>query len=356
MDINLQSPAVDEFEISLFGPGTGECIVAHLGHGDWMVVDSCTARESKEPVALEYLRKLGVSCDQVKVVLITHFHDDHIRGIGEVIRCCTAATVCISDALTQAESVAFVKAYGASYNFADKDKPSAHEINNIVDLMDASERHFIWASDSKVLYRNNDVVVHALSPSNQAISQSRLDFAQAFEETRNSVRRLARRLSENLCAVALHVCNGTDTILLGSDLEVTAANNIGWGAILASSTKPTMRAQLFKVPHHGSVTGHSDQVVDLMLAHKPLSILTTMNTSHLPRPEDLERIKGYSNEVYHTTQPMLKPPKRERAVEEIMRQVAKVRRVPSGEIGHVQVRMQQGQILVATNRHASKAA
>ena len=34
-------PRTDELEVSLFGPGVGECVIVHLGAGEWMVVDSC---------------------------------------------------------------------------------------------------------------------------------------------------------------------------------------------------------------------------------------------------------------------------------------------------------------------------
>ncbi|PXF57856.1 MAG: hypothetical protein C4B58_08625 [Deltaproteobacteria bacterium] len=40
-DIKVDLPSPDELEISLFGPGRGECVVAHLGNNDWLVVDSC---------------------------------------------------------------------------------------------------------------------------------------------------------------------------------------------------------------------------------------------------------------------------------------------------------------------------
>src|SRR5262245_58961005 len=53
-------PASDEVEISLFGPGIGECSVVHLGGGQWMVVDSCIDRSTRRPVALEYLAEIGV--------------------------------------------------------------------------------------------------------------------------------------------------------------------------------------------------------------------------------------------------------------------------------------------------------
>ncbi|WP_165493890.1 MBL fold metallo-hydrolase [Azotobacter chroococcum] len=356
MAINLQPPADAEIEISLFGPGTGECIVAHLGQGDWMIVDSCIANNSGKPVALEYLESIGVSFDQVKIVLISHFHDDHIRGIAQVIECCAQAQVCISDALTQSESISYVLAHSQGESFFDRGKPSVHEIKKIIDFVSANGRGVIWVSEAKLLYRNDCVQVNALSPSDGAVSQSRLDFAQAFEETKNGFRKLAKKLSPNLCAVALHICNGHDTVLLGSDLEVSGTPLLGWEAVVASTRKPRTLARLFKVAHHGSRTGHSDDVVNTMLGVKPVSIVTSMNVHHLPLPEDLERIKRYSECVYHTTQPLLKAPKRDRVVEEMMATVVKRRRVVSGSMGHIQVRLNHGAMVIETNSHASQAA
>ena len=51
-DIKVDPPSPDELEISLFGPGRGECVVVHLGNNDWLVVDSCLDNTSSQPVAL----------------------------------------------------------------------------------------------------------------------------------------------------------------------------------------------------------------------------------------------------------------------------------------------------------------
>jgi len=53
-------PAVDELEVSVFGPGVGECVLVHFGEGEWMVVDSCLDRATSRPAALDYLTELGV--------------------------------------------------------------------------------------------------------------------------------------------------------------------------------------------------------------------------------------------------------------------------------------------------------
>jgi len=35
----MQKPEKDEIEVSIFGPGYGECIVIHIGNNEWVVID-----------------------------------------------------------------------------------------------------------------------------------------------------------------------------------------------------------------------------------------------------------------------------------------------------------------------------
>jgi len=53
------TPDDDCLEVSLFGPGYGECVVVHLGFGDWVVVDSCIEPDSRDPIALAYFSAIG---------------------------------------------------------------------------------------------------------------------------------------------------------------------------------------------------------------------------------------------------------------------------------------------------------
>src|SRR5262249_14986688 len=53
-------PAADELEVTVFGPGFGECIVAHLGHDRWIVIDSCIDSRSDKPAVLAYFEHIGV--------------------------------------------------------------------------------------------------------------------------------------------------------------------------------------------------------------------------------------------------------------------------------------------------------
>ena len=82
-------PAADQVELTLFGPGFGECAVLHLGADHWIVVDSCQSSQNSSPIALDYLRSLNKDpalC--VGLIVATHWHDDHIRGLNELVQAC----------------------------------------------------------------------------------------------------------------------------------------------------------------------------------------------------------------------------------------------------------------------------
>ena len=84
-------PAVDEVEVSLIGPGFGEAVVVHAGGGDWLLIDSCVSDRPAGPASLIYLDAIGVSPSDVQVVVATHWHDDHVRGIAQVFEACENA-------------------------------------------------------------------------------------------------------------------------------------------------------------------------------------------------------------------------------------------------------------------------
>src|SRR5208283_1490967 len=100
----LTSPAVDEMEVSLFGPGYGESVVIHIGNNLWILIDSCLNPRTQQPACLEYLRRLGVDIQRsVKLIVATHWHDDHVRGLGSVFRECASACLVLSQALRNSE-------------------------------------------------------------------------------------------------------------------------------------------------------------------------------------------------------------------------------------------------------------
>ena len=87
----MSKPTISQVEIVIFGPGYGESIVLHIG-GRWIVIDSCKYQGAAVPAPLAYLIDRGVDVEMdVDWVIATHWHDDHIRGIGYVFEACKSA-------------------------------------------------------------------------------------------------------------------------------------------------------------------------------------------------------------------------------------------------------------------------
>lgn len=101
-------PAQNEIEVTLFGPGYGEAIAVHLGEGAWMMVDSCIDPDSKGPASGTYLEQIGVDASQVRAIVASHWHDDHVRGISKLAAKYPVADFVLSTVLNSKEAGAFV--------------------------------------------------------------------------------------------------------------------------------------------------------------------------------------------------------------------------------------------------------
>lgn len=115
---DIRSPRPDELEMTVFGPGVGECIVLHLGEGDWIIIDSCTSPVGDEPAALGYLRSIGVDPDaSVRTIVATHWHDDRIvRGATKTRRAVNPKSghVCLRIDLSKSPASPAIELFGSA--------------------------------------------------------------------------------------------------------------------------------------------------------------------------------------------------------------------------------------------------
>ena len=136
--------------------------------------------------------------------------------------------------------------------------------------------------------------------------------------------------------------HGAAFILLGADLEESGHPDTGWSVIVGSRTYPPGKASIFKVPHHGSHTGHHPQVWQDMLDTAPFAILTpfALGNVSLPTPQDVERICQRTEQAYATAIPRPRRPRgRPQAVEKLIRDTvgSSIREVYSST-GHIRLR------------------
>jgi len=342
-------PAVDELEVSVFGPGVGECVLAHLGDGDWMVVDSCLDQDTGRAAALDYLADLGVDVGSaVKLAVVTHWHDDHTQGAAQILRAARSAQFWCSAALRNDEFWAMV-AGGSSALMESSGTAEFREILQLVEerapegARPGSVGPRLAKADTRMFARKG-VEVHAISPSDGAMALSWREIAQSIPVLGQPKRR-AVALRPNQIAVVIWMSFGDVQILLGADLEESPSPTLGWQAILRSTTRPGTAADIIKVPHHGSPTAYTKELWTKLANAEAHAVVTPFGIggTFLPSDEDMRRIRAHTTEFYCTTKPGGgRPPRRSGAVDGLADRFAKNRVRLRGAMGHVRIRAAAG--------------
>ena len=319
------SPNNCEIEVTVFGPGYGECILIHVGSDKWVVMDSCMGND-KEPVALTYLKKIGRDpADCVRSVIATHWHDDHVQGIAKVLEFSKCANFVISTALENDDFVAFLIAHESHppQNFS----MGGSEILKSLSIADSENRDIKFAHENTIieewdigsLAHKQNVEIRALSPAHGMVR----DFLCRVGEDLNALpgtrkKRITDR-KKNDISIASLLTVGKDSVLLGADLEVRKKFNCGWSAILKLQQNKSLRSFLYKVAHHGSKSGHHDEVWTKLLLENPISVATPWHRGGrtLPTEEDIARLKELTSNAYVTSRPKIEKTHTERTAESL---------------------------------------
>ena len=346
-------PRDDEFELSLFGPGVGESVAIHLGYGDWAIVDSCRNPHTRAAAAMTYLDALAVPLERaIKLIVLTHWHDDHIRGASDILeRATSAKLVCSSKWDDPALYEAMATAIESNVDATGFDEMSRmfrilHE-RRLPDQRIGSTGP-VWAAEGMVLFNRAsaedrgqhpaEVVALSPSPGTQALS---LHALSDFLPRVGAPQRRAVRVSPNQSSVVVQVRAGNRSALLGADLEQSSNPAVGWEAVVRSTVRPEARSEIFKVPHHGSSNAHNEKVWSTMLTPDPVACLTPFSKGVRPLPgtDDVERLLRHTSRAYCTRAPQSgRPRKRSPAVQRTIRETTRRHRVVEGRWGQVRVR------------------
>lgn len=305
-----QPPSADQIEISLLGPGLGESVVCHLGNGNWVIVDSCKIRGDAEPTPLKYLRSMGVPESAVRGLLVTHADDDHLKGFATLVSTCTKAKVWSSAAMGGDEFLGLIFADG---DLTDLHKSTAlREMAAVQDCLDQRDEPLVEASANQIMLKlpandsgvGTDVTVLALSPSPAEVQNARR-FAASLLPLPGERPRSFRGRIRNHFSVALWIDFGFCRILLGADLENTADPNSGWSAVIQNRHIFPGKASIFKVPHHGSPTGHNPAVWQQLVEPENIALCAPWKRGGrvVPQKEDISRLLQFSNRAHITSDP-----------------------------------------------------
>ena len=301
-------PQENQIEISIFGPGYGESILIHIGNNKWIIIDSCIDSNTKEPHAITYLKKIDVNpTENVIQVIASHWHDDHIRGLNEIISTCKNAEFICSSAVQEKEFLALASLY--------KDRTmmkmsGIDEFNKILDTIKQRKQNIKLAISDRLLLKTKlkikrkkvPVEIYSLSPSDKSKILA-IREVEKFLNPKIKTKLRIPSINPNHFAVVILVIIGNVNILLGSDIQDSGDVKTGWFAILDSQIIKNKKADIFKIPHHGSKNADNENVWEKLIIENPISVLTPFNRIPLPTKEDVKRIIRNSPESYITANP-----------------------------------------------------
>lgn len=343
----LAPPNPDQIEITLFGPGYGECGTVHLGENRWIVIDSCLNTETSNAAVLDYYAAIGIYPQEaVKLIVISHWHDDHVRGLSDVVSSCPSAYVCCSSALTTNEFLSHILDYRDI--MTKTTSTGVSEIDKTLQILKSRPSSPIKRALANRPVLNlpaegnaDSCIVTTLSPSDKEYANFIKGIATLIPSNLKTKTR-APSLTPNNAAVALWIQIGDVKILLGSDLEEKGEMSSGWSAIVRSEERPRGLASVFKIPHHGSSTGHHDKVWSDMMVESPIAILSPFYQAGkmLPTSKDIARIVALTPLGYITTRYPVPQSKirRSQSVERTIRETVKKMRAVQSPMGWISLR------------------
>jgi beta-lactamase superfamily II metal-dependent hydrolase len=323
--MKYKAPESNELEIILIGTGGGygESALIHLGNNEWVIIDSCINPHSDYPLPLEYLNKIGVNVAvAVKLIICTHWHDDHIQGISTILEFASSAKFCMAKVNDKQKFLQFVS---LDYQKLEKiaSNTSTQEFNKCLKLIKNRSIGFKHASADKILlsksYHGKVIELISLSPSDQAVDRFDAEISSLITEFGETRKKIVVD-DPNDKSVVILIKAGNHRALLGADLEVTQEDNTGWNDIVNNSQCLEGKVTYFKIPHHGSENGYHPKIWAKLIDPNSISSLTPWNRNNkLPDPNMLKVYCHHSRNLFMTS-PITsnKPKKRDKEIEKII--------------------------------------
>ena len=295
-----------------------------------MVIDSFNNPLTHNPIALDYLDAIGVSFTQIKDVIISHWHTDHIAGISTILDASTNVKVVLSP-------IIYEDKFNKYINLGITQKQySTSEFAKVLQYIEKRGTNCVKCPSANTRILGNtklsNIELFSLSPQGSEI----FDYVSSLVLEKLGQKTSYEYVEDNLLSIVLMVKYANDGILIGGDLENSQNKDKGWDAVI-NNYEFESKSSIFKVPHHGSETAHNEKVWKILLCDKPVSILTVYNKGYkLPKDSDINRIKNLSKELYIVGNKM----KEDKALEHRAGKVLKGIKIKSisNEVGMVRYR------------------
>lgn len=318
--------------VHVFNGGKGEGIILELPDGRCGVIDAYASslQDASSNSVVNWLKRRVPVGQKLAFVCMTHPHDDHYRGLGQILDQWGTDRLWRFGAMSQAEGppasvggreerpeLALACAVHSSARLclgtaaADARRTSALELTRVLQKYDAASRVVPLSCDVReivdvqVLYPSgggggtDEECIPRIISCGPSTAMKRKYEAVIREFVLRPEQTLLEQRAHNDVSVGLIVSFGKSTLVLGGDIE-----SKGWEEALRLVGRKSVQATIVKVSHHGSVTGYCDGLWETFGTPKvKLAIVTPYHRFRLPRREAVAHIQQYSERLVMTCKP-----------------------------------------------------
>jgi len=291
----------EKLDLYLFGSTKGESVVLRFPGEKWAVID-CYATSLKNPKtnATHALLK-SKSVTHLEFVCLTHPHDDHFRGLSQVLRDFDVDRFWGFGGLTPPDFDLLKRFFDADARTSKSPdtKEKAKELSQIFEILKSKGIDHRVVTPTRQIYpysidESSNVKIWGLAPSDRHVTQYRTCLLKSMLNKGREFRSALPEADHNLVSSAFLLEFGRTRLLLGGDVEKE-----GWQVVLDERPSQNLSASLVKVPHHGSNNGYCRGLWDsLAAAGKPIAVLTPYVSQGLPKSDALDHILAKSSEIH----------------------------------------------------------
>ncbi|HSN98044.1 MAG TPA: hypothetical protein VLS89_07085 [Candidatus Nanopelagicales bacterium] len=273
----------DHLAVFVFGPGLGELILARVPPDTWLVVDGCASQGGYAQQVLDHYQATP------RLIVLTHPHDDHSKGLTEVIVRATPR-----DRMEEWPRIGMVLPPGGG-GAARGDDLAAGVTQQVIAAVESRWRaspECKWEMFSGDVEPLGEATVRVLSPE------------ATVRKEKLALWSRGKWFDKNVISSALLLEWRGCRVVLGSDLVEVPRD--GWTTCL--TLDPGLGDHdLFKVPHHGADKAlHAEILRPGTRVPEPLRVIAPFSIKSLPRftkGKGVERIHQQAGTTYLTGLP-----------------------------------------------------
>ena len=231
-----------QVKVHFIDVGQGDCTLV-MSHGEAMLIDSGERDDSDR--VIKYLKEQGVT--KLSCIIVTHPHTDHMGEMPDILK-------------------AFKTDKFIMPKVPDNMVPTIMRYEKMLKQIKNQGLEISWSSNSE--FRLGDAVINTYTPKGQ------------FEEL-------------NDYSTVVKISCGSRKFLIMGDTEKEEESDL-------LAQKFDFRADVLKVPHHGSYKGTTSELLKAVGAQYAVICCGKNNDYGHPHDSTLKRIKKFISNVYIT--------------------------------------------------------